>query len=634
MSRRAALMLAAMAGGAHATEYNVNTFSMLLLNDGKCGFSEAIDALNGGNAKWGCPAYDGQSATINLPAGTYTARASMNVNRSVNVICNGPGSCIVEAGDFTGPMFNVTGNESPNFSVQRVTFTQPSGNANNITGVSVDNGNVNLEDCAVSGFKMNGIVFAGGVDHGVSRTAFSNNASEAIFVSPGAAVNVSFSTFTGSAISAIITGANAKVYSQSNFISNSGQAGVSMSQGSVFTDVGSTLYNNNGAGIDGAGDIYLTGTIVRKNKGGGIRMQGGGGEIAKSSIDSNSTSGSGGGIAILIPSFINIKSTTISENKATVNGGGLYMTGGANLYHCTISTNTAARGGGFYHNPGGTGGNAYVEVYQGTVAFNAATNSGGGVYAILGSSPFRTSGSIVAKNTAPTKPDVSGPISSINTMYGDVTGFTGSHTDDFYPADPLLGPLVDNAGPNRVKTHALLEGSPAIDTINNPGIVDPEDERGFPRPATGKWDLGAYEFGPLETELLTVIGNPSDAHSIHNESGLSNGQGTVLSANAVGDSVVYAVAVPNPGEYNIALGIKAGPNRPIVEVATAPGTNVFTPIGRVDMYRSRLGYDIRGAGSFKFTSAGVKHFRLKVVDKGASSTGYTCFFDYIKITKK
>jgi hypothetical protein len=632
MSRRAGLLLAVLAGGAQATTYNVNTFSMSLANDANCGLREAIDALNAGTAKWGCPAYDGQSATIYLPPGTYTAPVGMDVIRSVNLICNGPGACIVDAGDFVGPMFNVTGNAEPGFSVQRLTFRQPSGNANNVTGVSVETGSANLEDCAVTGFKMNGLVFAGGINSNVSRTAFSNNATEAIFVSPDASVNVSFSTFTGSTGSAIVTGANGRVNSQSNTISNSGQAGVSLSQGSVFTDAGSTLYNNNGAGIDGAGDINLTGTIIRKNKGGGVRMQGGFGELANCVVDSNSTSGSGAGVAILVPSFLNIKYTTISDNKATVNGGGLYMTGGSNLYHCTVSKNTAARGGGFYHNPGGSGGNAYVEVYQGTVAFNTATTSGGGVYAIAGSSPFRTYGCIVAKNTSPSNPDVTGWINSNNTMYTNVTGFTGTHTDDYYPFDPLLGPLMDNAGPNKIKTHALLNGSPAKEKLNNPGLTENKDGRGFPR--LGMWDLGAYESGPFETELLTVIGSPTDAHSIHNESGLSNGQGTVLSANALGDNVIYAVAIPEPGAYDIALRIKAGPNRPMVEVATAPGTNVFTTIGTVDMYRSSLAYVTRGAGSFTFTSPGIKYFRLKVTGQNASSTGFTCFYDYIRITKQ
>jgi predicted outer membrane repeat protein len=105
-------------------------------------------------------------------------------------------------------------------------------------------------------------------------------------------------------------------------------------------------------------------------------------------------------MSILAPGFVNFKSTTISDNTATSHGGGLYMTGGANLFHCTISNNSGSRGGGVCHNPGGTGGKAYVEMYQGTVAFNRASIAGGGIRALAGSSPFRTYGCIVAKISA------------------------------------------------------------------------------------------------------------------------------------------------------------------------------------------------------------------------------------------
>ena len=65
--------------------------------------------------------------------------------------------------------------------------------------------------------------------------------------------------------------------------------------------------------------------------------------------------------------------------------------------------------------------------------------------------------------------------------------------------DPLLGPLADNGGPT--KTHALLEGSPAIDQGNSFG--ESTDQRGLPRPsdfvgipnASGGdgSDIGAFE---------------------------------------------------------------------------------------------------------------------------------------------
>jgi hypothetical protein len=62
-------------------------------------------------------------------------------------------------------------------------------------------------------------------------------------------------------------------------------------------------------------------------------------------------------------------------------------------------------------------------------------------------------------------------------------------------ADPVVGALGFNGGPTR--THALLTGSPAINTGSNPlGLIT--DQRGptFPRVARGAADIGAFELSP------------------------------------------------------------------------------------------------------------------------------------------
>jgi len=60
--------------------------------------------------------------------------------------------------------------------------------------------------------------------------------------------------------------------------------------------------------------------------------------------------------------------------------------------------------------------------------------------------------------------------------------------------DPLLGPLQDNGGPTF--THALLPGSPAIDT-GDPNFTPPPlyDQRGpgFNRMVNGRIDIGSFE---------------------------------------------------------------------------------------------------------------------------------------------
>ena len=65
------------------------------------------------------------------------------------------------------------------------------------------------------------------------------------------------------------------------------------------------------------------------------------------------------------------------------------------------------------------------------------------------------------------------------------------------PIDPKLDPLSDNGGPTL--THALMPGSPAIDTGDDSVLGAPHllttDQRGvgFPRKSGAHVDIGAYE---------------------------------------------------------------------------------------------------------------------------------------------
>jgi hypothetical protein len=71
---------------------------------------------------------------------------------------------------------------------------------------------------------------------------------------------------------------------------------------------------------------------------------------------------------------------------------------------------------------------------------------------------------------------------------------------DLVNTDPLLQPLGDNGGPT--ETHALAEGSPAVDQGSCAGLAT--DQRGYPRPvdipgvadADDGCDIGAYERQP------------------------------------------------------------------------------------------------------------------------------------------
>jgi len=85
----------------------------------------------------------------------------------------------------------------------------------------------------------------------------------------------------------------------------------------------------------------------------------------------------------------------------------------------------------------------------------------------------------------------------------------------------LLGPLQNNGGPT--DTHALLPGSPAIDTGISGGPNT--DQRGFPRPidlpsvpnAADGSDIGAYEFdgAPALNISLTPVSARNQVGTLH-----------------------------------------------------------------------------------------------------------------------
>jgi hypothetical protein len=67
----------------------------------------------------------------------------------------------------------------------------------------------------------------------------------------------------------------------------------------------------------------------------------------------------------------------------------------------------------------------------------------------------------------------------------------------------ILSPLADNSG--RTQTHALPEGSPAIDldtACSNELITD---QRGYPRPVGAGCDAGAYERGGVLQIALEAV---------------------------------------------------------------------------------------------------------------------------------
>jgi hypothetical protein len=170
------------------------------------------------------------------------------------------------------------------------------------------------------------------------------------------------------------------------------------------------------------------------------------------------------------------------DNTAT-DGGAIYNNAGSpSLTNATFGYNSAGRGGGVFSLSGGTFTLANV-----TLSDNAATLQGGGLFSDASSLIVRNA--ILWGNTAPAGAQIftnSGTPPVIT--YSDVEGgYTGAGNLSLIP---LLG---SQAVYNGLPLFPLLAGSPAIDAGQEASCAS-TDQRGIARPQGLHCDMGAFEW--------------------------------------------------------------------------------------------------------------------------------------------
>jgi hypothetical protein len=238
--------------------------------------------------------------------------------------------------------------------------------------------------------------------------------------------------------------------------------------------------------------------------------------VINCTVSGNTTNLSGGGIAdgFSPGNTLGIENSTISGNSAGDYGGGIANAGTLTINNSTLSGNFAKFAGGgivsFASNQP-----APVIINNSTLAGNECPLHGGGIsISRTGSAPatLEIGNTILKRGTAG---------ENIDNSNGSVTSHGYSISDDNgggvligpgdqINTDPILGPLQDNGGP--AFTHALLPGSPAIDS-GDPNFTPPPffDQRGpgFNRVVNGRIDKGSFELQAGTTPTPTPTMTPS-----------------------------------------------------------------------------------------------------------------------------
>jgi hypothetical protein len=211
-----------------------------------------------------------------------------------------------------------------------------------------------------------------------------------------------------------------------------------------------------------------------------------------------STALDGGGIYNASTGIVLIEDSTIwssgdLDNQPLPARGVVFNEGILTIRNSTLSGNKATENAGIWN----TGTMTLDSV---TVANNEGANAG--AVALVNSGPATIINSIFADSTGGA--DVSctdAPTGGYNLTEVQVSGFecfTDGVNSDIVGEDPMLAPLDYNGGPTL--THALLDGSPAIDAG---ATTLRTDQRGYVRPAGTADDIGAFEEAQLGN--ITVV---------------------------------------------------------------------------------------------------------------------------------
>ena len=288
---------------------------------------------------------------------------------------------------------------------------------------------------------------------------------------------------------------------------------------------------NGGAISNSGGTLEVSNSTLSDNYpfggGGAIFNDSGTVTVSNSKISNNSAGRFGGGIANS-NGTLEVSNSTLYGNSASSffccsGGGGIYNDGTATVSNSTLSSNGAGHFGGAISNSRGT-----LEVNNSTLYGNSAYDEfafgAGGIDNDGGTATFKNT--IVATSPSASGQNCSGfEISNggYNLDSDNTCGFS-TNNNSLSGVDPMLGDLAANGGPTM--THALLEGSPAIDQGNSFGATT--DQRGKPRP----FDFDASSIAPGDGSDIGAFERQQNEAPVANDDSFTTDEDTPLNVAA------------------------------------------------------------------------------------------------------
>ncbi|MFN8490098.1 MAG: choice-of-anchor Q domain-containing protein [Caldilineaceae bacterium] len=353
----------------------------------------------------------------------------------------------------------------------------------------------------------------------MSNVAISTNAitgSGGALYTDGGAATVENSTFTNNHIQGTV-GVGGAISVQSGQTTITGSTfngnnaldggGLYVNSGATVTVTQSTFISNTagyGGAIENQGQLQVKFSTLRQNKanndGGAIWVLNGNLGLAYSTVANNRAGTLGGGISCYA-NTLSVGYSTISGNSASgsngVGGGGIYSTCNLTVMNTTISGNAATGNGGgaIYQKSSGNATVAATTIAGNTAAFGAGVYNDG-----AGASTLSLHYTMLANNVTG---NCDGVITSLGYNLADDSNCAAlTQPGDQKNINLPLGPLANNGG--TTLTHLPLTGNPALDAIPTPCSFT-DDQRGIARPQNGKCDIGAVEVTAVQFAYLPLL---------------------------------------------------------------------------------------------------------------------------------